>query len=196
SLPRSSRLALRSPLRLRLPLRLAVLLGMETLPQLLAPRAAIPLLERLGRDLALDQQLRELPSLRLALDRHARTSAAPLPRKPRPLPDAARDLPRQPVPELPREKPQLAPMVRLVRDEVAQEVLEIGGEVLPDGPGHLAAARDAELDQLDHTVAPRRQRLAGLGRPSAPLVDEPWGLDAVARAERGYAATTAGVDVR
>src|SRR4029453_3127537 len=81
-----SRLPFRSPLRLRLPLRPAGLLGMETLRQLLAPRAAIPLLERLGRDLALDQQLRELPSLRLALDRHARTSAAPLPRKPRPLP--------------------------------------------------------------------------------------------------------------
>jgi hypothetical protein len=34
------------------------------------PRLAIPFLERLGRDLPLDQELRELAPLRLALERH------------------------------------------------------------------------------------------------------------------------------
>src|SRR6185295_17385958 len=107
----------------------------------------------------------------LALDRHGLGPQASLPRKRRPLPDAAGDLARQPVPELARQQQQLAPVVSLVRDEVAQEVLEVGREVLPDRARNLAAARDAELDQLDHTVAAARKRLEQLPPADPPLVD-------------------------
>ena len=67
---------------------------------------AIPFFERLGRDLPFDQQLRELPPLRLALERHG----ALLPRRTEPLDHLAvgieefdarvtvgRDAQRQPV---------------------------------------------------------------------------------------------------
>jgi hypothetical protein len=40
--------------------------------ELLAAGFAVPFLERLRRDFSLDEQLRELAPLRLALERHAR----------------------------------------------------------------------------------------------------------------------------
>src|SRR6185295_10458668 len=64
----SSGLGLRSELRPDLAFWFG--LRVQALRQLGVPRCPIPLLERLGRDLALDQQLGKLPALRLALDGH------------------------------------------------------------------------------------------------------------------------------
>src|SRR5437660_7731529 len=52
-----------------LPLR-GRLLRLDVLRELALSRLAVPLLERLRRDLPLHQQLRELSALRLALERH------------------------------------------------------------------------------------------------------------------------------
>src|SRR6185312_17531658 len=49
---------------------LLFLLGMDALGKHLLPGGAIPLLVLLVRDLALDEQLRELATLRLALEGH------------------------------------------------------------------------------------------------------------------------------
>jgi hypothetical protein len=43
---------------------------MDALGQFFLPGAAVPFLEDLRRDLALDQQLRKLSALRFAFDRH------------------------------------------------------------------------------------------------------------------------------
>src|SRR5580700_10923890 len=67
---RLTRLGLRRSFRFGLALCLCDGLGVKTLRQLGAPCSAIPLLEGLRRDRALDQQLGKLPSLRFALDWH------------------------------------------------------------------------------------------------------------------------------
>src|SRR6185503_20455319 len=66
----SSSLGLRHALRLHLAFPLHYSLGADPLRQLCGPRDAIPLLEGLRRDFALDQQLGKLPALRFALDWH------------------------------------------------------------------------------------------------------------------------------
>src|SRR3984893_2812520 len=77
----STSLGLRSALRFGPALRLRDGLGVETLGQLGASCCAIPLLEGLRRDVALDQQLGKLPALRFAFDWHGRFSRpTPLPR--------------------------------------------------------------------------------------------------------------------
>src|SRR5688500_2488105 len=59
--------------RLALCLLLLLLLGRDALREMRAPRLAVPPLVDLGLDPALDEQLRKLPSLGLALDRHGRS---------------------------------------------------------------------------------------------------------------------------
>lgn len=75
-----------------------------------------------------------------------------------PLPEPSRGLLRQRVSELAREQDQLAAMVRLVRHEVAEKVLEVCREVLPGAPGNGATARSSKLDQTDQALATARQR--------------------------------------
>src|SRR6266851_3599809 len=57
--------------RLRRAFGLGFRLGLHVLGKLLVPGAAIPSFVDLGRDLALHQELRELATLRLTLDRHS-----------------------------------------------------------------------------------------------------------------------------
>src|ERR1700724_934503 len=69
---RPARLGLRRSFRFGLAPRLRDGLGGKTLRQVRTPCGAIPLLEGLSRDRALDQQLGKLPALRFALDWHQR----------------------------------------------------------------------------------------------------------------------------
>jgi hypothetical protein len=53
-------------------------LGLDAFGQVPAARLAIPFLELLRRNLALDKQLREFASLRLALERHCFSRRVPV----------------------------------------------------------------------------------------------------------------------
>ena len=48
---------------------------------------------------------------------------------------------------------ELAAVVALVRGEVGEEVLHVGGEVLPGRPGDPAAVRDTEIEHRLHVAA-------------------------------------------
>src|SRR5262245_51587789 len=76
----------------------------------------------------------------------------------RPVPDSIRDPRRQSVPELPHDHAELAPVVPLMGDEIAQEVPEIGGEVLPGRRWDTAAMRMAQFNESDDSVAAAGQR--------------------------------------
>jgi hypothetical protein len=71
----SSAFGAASPLRCRAGFRAPFRLRSGTLRQLLAARFTIPLLERFVRNLAVHKELRELPPLCLALERHGVLSA-------------------------------------------------------------------------------------------------------------------------
>src|SRR5512145_1099772 len=75
-----------------------------------------------------------------------------------PLPQAGPHVGWQAVAELAREQRELAAMIGLVGDEVAEQVDDVWGEVLPGGRRDGAAAGDAEADQGDDPATAARQR--------------------------------------
>jgi hypothetical protein len=80
--------------------------------------------------------------------------------------------------------------------KVAQEVMEVGREVLPGRAWYAAIVSNAELNQPYHSFATARQRLYE-NRPSNPTqVDQPRHLDAMTGAEVPDPTAAAVVDVR
>jgi len=86
------------------------------------------------------------------------------------------------MPQLVRDHAQLATVVRLVRHEVREEVLQVGREVLPGRARHSAAVRRAQFHEADDPVAASRQRadeppLADYGEGQAAACHHPRNLD-------------------
>ena len=118
------------------------------------------------------------------------------PRQFRPLPDAGRDAPRQPLPELANDHAQLPPVVALVRSKVAKEVLHVGREVLPRCSRHAAGIGDSKLDELHHPGAASRQSLHELRLTHTTQVYQLGHLKAMGCTEALDPPAPAVVDVR
>src|ERR1043165_212911 len=88
------------------------------------------------------------------------------------------------MPQLPRHHDQLTAMVRLVRHEIAEEVREIGREVLPSGRRHDAAASRSETHQSSDPIAAPRQRAHELLRTDTAAINRAWGRNTMARTQR------------
>jgi hypothetical protein len=104
-----------------------------------------------------------------AHDAHGQRS---LSRKPRPLPHAVRHLLRQPPPQLSRDQTELPAMVRLVSNEVAEEMVKVRREVLPGCRRYPAAPCCTKSNEADDTVAAARQRCQKIAGADPPQVDQ------------------------
>ena len=104
----------------------------------------------------------------------------------RPLPQARRDFPWQPLPEGPGHQHDLSPVMPLVRDEIAKDVPHIQWQVAPhvgSGRRDRPAVLTSELQQAGDAVAAAPQRGQELPRSDPVPIDRAWDRESVWLAE-------------
>jgi hypothetical protein len=101
---------------------------------------------------------------------------------------------REPLPELTGDQAEVATVMTLLRGKVAQEVIQVGGEVVPGRPGQM-------LDQVHRRPVvrpPRRDPPIGLDLArhagSSPSPHRGSAARAACRAEGGHADVHVDVD--
>jgi hypothetical protein len=105
----------------------------------------------------------------------------------RPLPETARDLGRQTIPQLARQHDDLAPMMAFVRNEIRKDVSNIERKIAPGirrAGGDGAAVITPQRQEADHPPAAPVERLYELLRADATPIDRFRHFDPVLLAQR------------